>query len=64
MTNFVMGILSITIGAVVLASVFMSTIHTSNTTGWSTSEIALWGLLGIVGIAGLVYGVMAVFGLG
>jgi hypothetical protein len=63
MTNFIMGIISLTVGVVVLEGVFISTIKATNTTGWATSEVALWGLLTIVGIAGLVYGVLNVFGL-
>ena len=30
---------------------------------WSTGEIALWGMLSLCGIAGLVYGVLSIFGL-
>ncbi len=63
MANFISGILSLTIGAVVLASVFITTIKDTNTTTWSTAEIALWGLVTLVAIAGMVYGVMNVFGL-
>ena len=32
-------------------------------TPFSASETAMWGLLTLVGIVGLVYGVMAVFGI-
>ena len=64
MANFIMGIIGLSVGVVVLAGVFISTVKAQNTTGWTTSEIALWGLLSIVGIAGLVYGVLNVFGLG
>ena len=63
MANFIMGIISLAVAVVVLAGVFISTVKAQNTTGWSTSETALWGLLTIVGIAGLVYGVLSVFGL-
>jgi hypothetical protein len=63
MANMIVGIISITIGAVILASVFMSTIKSTNTTGWSTSEVAMWGLLGLIGVVGLLYGVLSVFGL-
>ncbi len=78
MTNFIMGIISLSVGVVVLAGVFITTVKATNTTSvtcvlangsagtcaWTSSETALWGLLTIVGIAGLVYGVLAVFGLG
>jgi len=63
MANFISGIISLTIGVVVLANVFIVTIKATNTTGWSSSEIALWGLLSLIGIAGIIYGVMSVFGM-
>ncbi len=63
MANFIGGIISLTIGVVVLAEVFISTVKGTNTTGWTTAEIALWGLLTLIGIAGIIYGVMLVFGM-
>lgn len=63
MANMVMGIISITIGAVVLANVFLTTINGTNTSTWGTSEVAMWGLLSLIAIVGLVYGVMNVFGI-
>jgi len=63
MANFISGILSLTIGVVVLANVFISTVKDTNTSTWSTAEVALWGLVTLVGIAGIVYGVMNVFGI-
>lgn len=64
MASFFGGILNLTLGVVILSGVYISTVKATNTTGWTTSEIALWGLLTLAGIAGLVYGVMSVFGLG
>lgn len=63
MANFMMGIISLTIGVVILSSVFISTVKSTNTDSWETSETALWGLLTIAGIAGIVYGTLNVFGL-
>lgn len=63
MANFIMGIISLTVGVVVLANVFITTVKGTNTTGWSTSEVAMWGLLTLAGIIGIVYGVLSVFGL-
>lgn len=63
MANFIVGILSITIGAVVLSSVLISTVKATNTTGWTTGEVALWGLISLGAIAGIVYGTLSVFGL-
>lgn len=75
MANFITGIISITISAVILASVFISTIKNTNQSyscvengtmtacPWSASEIAMWGLLTLIAIVGLLYGVLNVFGL-
>lgn len=63
MGSFISGIINITIGAVVLASVFISTVKGQNTTDFTASEVAMWGLLSLVGIVGLLYGVISVFGL-
>jgi uncharacterized membrane protein HdeD (DUF308 family) len=63
MANFVSGIISLAIGVVVLANVFISVVKQTNTTGWSASEIAMWGLLTLCGIVGLVYGTLQVFGI-
>ena len=63
MTNMITGIISITIGAVILSSVFVSTIKNTNTSDFTTSELSMWGLLTLIGIVGLLYGVLNVFGL-
>lgn len=74
MANFLNGIISLTLSAVVLSGVFISTVKNTNqsyvcpanisaTCTWSAAEIALYGLLTIAGIAGMVYGVLNVFGL-
>lgn len=63
MANFIMGIISLTVGAVIMASVFIATIKGTNTSTFSTSEVTMWGLLTLIGIVGLLYGVLNVFGL-
>jgi hypothetical protein len=82
MANFIMGIISISVGAVILAGVFMNSVHglfSTNLTGcvgisngtngcnngyqMNSTEYALWGLLGICAIAGIVYGTMNIFGI-
>ena len=61
MAGFIGGIISLAISAVVLSSVYIVTIKTTNTTTWTTSEVTMWGLLTLVGIVGLLYGVLQVF---
>jgi hypothetical protein len=63
MANFIGGIISVTLGAIVLANVFMTTVHGTNTTGWTASEIALWAVLGLAGVIGILFGVLNVFGI-
>jgi len=63
MANMLTGIISITISAVILATVFINTIKGTNTSGWTTAEVSMWGLLTLVAVVGLLYGVLAIFGL-
>ncbi len=63
MANFISGIISLSISVVVLANVFIFTVKNTTISTWTASEQAMWGLLTLVGIVGLVYGVMAVFGI-
>jgi hypothetical protein len=63
MANLFAGLISLAIGVIILANVFIATVNDTNTTGWDTADIALWGTLSLVAIAGMVYGVAAVFGL-
>jgi hypothetical protein len=59
----VSGIISITLGVIMLANVFVPVVKNVNTTTWSAGEIALWGVLTLAGIIGIVYGTFAIFGL-
>jgi hypothetical protein len=61
--TFIQGIVSVSIGAVMLSSVYITTIQGVNTDTWSTGDAALLGVLTTIGIVGLVYGVANVFGL-
>jgi len=70
MANFLMGLISLTIGVVVLANVFIFTVkntslNTNESLGatWSAAEIAMWGLISLVAVVGMIYGVLNVFGL-
>jgi hypothetical protein len=62
--NFISGIISLTVGIVMISGVVITTVKGSNTTGWSAAEISLFGLITLVSIAGIVYGAAQVFGLG
>lgn len=64
MAGFIDGIISLSIGVILLATVFISTVKNQNTTDFTATELTLWGLLTLMGIIGLLYGVMRVFGVG
>jgi len=55
-----MNLLELFIGAaiamVVLANVYLYTIHETNTSTWGTAEVALFGILGILGIVAIIRG--------
>lgn len=57
------GIISITLGVIMLANVFIPTVKGVNTDSWTAGEIALWSVLVLGGIIGIVYGTFAIFGL-
>jgi hypothetical protein len=61
--NAIFAIISLTIVVIVLASVFIPTVKGVNTTTWSTGEIALWGVVTLVAIAGFVFNTASAFGL-
>lgn len=61
--SMISGIVAVTLGVVMLTSVFIAVVKDTNTDGWETSEVTLFGLLTLVGIIGLVVGVLNVFGI-
>lgn len=62
LTNAIGAILSLVITLIVFVNVFMPQVKAANTTSWSTAEIALYSVVGLIGIAGFVYNVAAAFG--
>ena len=62
MANMLSGIVFLSIGVIVLANVFITTVKNTNVSGWTAGETSLWSVLTIAGIAGLVLGVLNVFG--
>lgn len=59
----IFAIISLAIVVIVLTSVFITTTKSANTSGWTAGEVALWGTVTLVAIAGFVYSVAATFGL-
>ena len=63
MANLFGGIMTLTLSVILITTVVISTVKTQNTTGWSTGEVALFGLISLVAIMGLVYSAGSIFGL-
>lgn len=39
----------------------ISNVEDANTTGWSTGATSMWGIIGIVAVAGIVIGIVTAF---
>jgi len=63
MANFINGIIALSVGIILMANVFMTIVHDTNTTSWTASEVALWTVVGLLGVVGIVYGALNVFGI-
>lgn len=63
MASMISGMILLAISSIVLANVFITTVKGANTSDWSAAEVALWGSVTLVAIAGFVVGILNVFGL-
>lgn len=63
MANFLGGIISLVLSITLIVSVVIPTLKGANTSGWTTAEIAAFGLISLVVIFGLVYSAGAMFGM-
>ena len=64
MAGFFAGILQITLSAIVTTSVLIPVFKNTNTSTWTTAEVSLWGLTTLAIIAGMVNGILNLFGMG
>lgn len=55
MADMISGVLNVTVAILLMTSVVLYTIHNTSTTGWSASEIAVFGITGLVTVVGIVY---------
>jgi hypothetical protein len=58
------GILQLVMAVILVTAVLIPQLKATCTTGWSVSEIAVFGLASLVSIFGLVNGIANLFGLG
>lgn len=63
MANFVGGVISLVLGVIMVANVLIPVVKGTNTDSFTPSELAMWGIVSLGGIIGIVYGSFAVFGL-
>jgi len=63
MANYIGAIIGLTLAVIVTTTVLIPQIKAVNTSGWSASEVALIGVVSLIAIMGLLYGVAAGFGL-
>lgn len=61
--NIIGSLMSLAIASIVLANVFIPIVKGANTSDFSEGEVALWGVVTLIAIAGFVYYTGGVFGL-
>ena len=59
--NIVYGVIAVIISVILVATVAMPVIKGTSTTNWSTSEVAVYGIVGILLIVGLLFTVGRAF---
>lgn len=63
MANFVGGVISLTLGVIMVSTVLIPQVKGVNTSTWTTAETTLWAVVSVGAIIGIVYGSFAIFGL-
>lgn len=59
----VSGVISLTLGVIMVTTVLIPTVKGVNTTEWTTSEIAIFGLITLGSLIDVGYGAFTIFGL-
>lgn len=63
-TGYIVGALIAMLLVSALVGSIMASFHGTNTTGWSTAEISVFAVLGILVLIGLLYGFIKLAGIG
>ena len=61
--GMVAGIISLVLGVILVTNVVIPTVKAVNTDAWSTSEIAVFGLVTLGSLIGIAYGAFTIFGI-
>jgi hypothetical protein len=64
MAGMFSGVLQLVMAVILVTAILIPTLKNTSTAGWSTSEIAVFGLASLASIFGLVNGIANLFGLG
>lgn len=64
MAGMFSGVLQLVMAVILVTSVLIPQLKNTNTTGWTTAEITVFGLCSLASIFGLVNGIANLFGLG
>lgn len=60
--NLVYGTIAVVIAVILVSNVAMPVLKGASTTNWSTSEVAIYGVAGILLIVGLLFVIGRAFG--
>lgn len=55
MADMITAVLNVVVGVTLITSVVMVTLKGVNTTSWSTAEISIFGVTGIITVVGVIY---------
>ena len=59
----VSGVISLTLGVIMVTTVLIPTVKNVNTSTWSASEVSIFGLITLGSLVGIGYGAFTIFGL-
>ena len=57
------GIISLVLGVILVTNVVIPTVKNTNTDSWTTSEIAVFGLVTLGSLIGIAFGAFQIFGI-
>lgn len=60
---FVVGVISLLLAVIMVANVLIPVVKGTNTSTFSTAELAIWGVVTLGAIVGLAYSAFSIFGL-
>lgn len=63
MANYIAAIFGLTMSVIITTNVLIPQITSTNTSAWDAGSVALFGVLSLVSIMGLVYAAGTVFGM-